>query len=230
MNDADKQLSVRFWLHAVESHKKSKEAGRPIFDEVEMVSIMAPGNTKTEHTARAQAMHYNANERRQMTYAERFADAYSAFKRGIEEHVQGTPLSEAPFLSVAQKAEMRAKKINTVEQLATMADRNISKMGMGFRAHVDAAKAYLDTATGSASLANEMAELRRQNEELMRRVTGIENPEPGSAAVSSTFESMAEDDLRNMLTDAGVTVDGRWSHKRLVKEAEALAAKESEAA
>jgi len=224
MIEQDKGLSVRFWLHAVENPAKSKAAGRPIYDEVEMVSIMAPGNTKTEYTARADRMHYDSNVGQQWTYAERFADHYAAFKSGMEQLGQGTPISEAPFLSIGQKAEMVAKKIRTVEQLAAMSDRDIKAMGYGFRAHVDAAKAYLDTATGTAALAGEMAELRRQLAELQ----GGKVQAP--VAASSQFASMDEEDLRNMLTDAGVAVDGRWGKARLVQEADALAAKATEAA
>jgi len=219
MNEADRNLSVRFWLHPKENPRKSKEAGRPIYDEVEMVSIMAPGNTKTEFTGRAHSMHYDANEQRQRTYAERFAEHYSQFKAGLEEQVQGTPLSEAAFLSVGQRAEMRAKQIKTVEQLAAMSDRDIQKMGMGFRKHVDAARAYLDTANGTSVMTKEIEELRRQIAALQASGPAVQAPEPET----DQFDQMADEDLKNMLTDAGVTVDNRWGRKRLLEETRSLA-------
>lgn len=225
MNEHDKALSVRFWLHAVENPRKTKEAGRPIFDEVEMVSIMAPGNTKTEYTARADSWHYDSNESRQRQYFERFAEHYEAFRRGVEDHVSGTPLTEVPFLSVGQKAEMRAKKIVTVEQLASMSDRDIRGAGMNFRQYVDKARAYLDTAKGTSDLAAELAELRAKVAAMEGQATSVaEGPEVN---VSSQFSDMDEDDLRNMLTDAGVAVDGRWGKARLMREATALAEKEA---
>jgi hypothetical protein len=220
MHEADKELSVRFFLHATENPRKTKEAGRPIYDEVEMVSIMAPGNTKSEYTALAHSMHYDSNQSKQHTYAKRFDDHYEAFKKGLDEHLSGTPLAEVPFLTIGQKAEMRAKGIKTVEQLAGMADRSIRSAGMGFRQYVDAAKAYLDKANGTAQMANEMAELRRQLEELKAgQAPVVEEVAEGP----SQFATMAEEDLRNMLTDAGVAVDGRWGKSRLVAEAEKLA-------
>lgn len=224
MNEADTKLSVRFFLHPVENHKKTKEAGRPIYDDVEMVSIMAPGNTKTEHTARAHAMHYDSNVQKQWTYAERFKEHYRDFKDGVEEQGSGTPLAEAPFLSVSQKAEMHAMKIRTVEQLAGMSDRNIRAKGMGFREHVDAAKAYLDTAQGTSALAGEMAELRRQLAELQASA-----PKQETQTAPMGFESYEDEDLRAMLSDAGVDVDGRWGRARLEDEMRKLA-KEKEAA
>lgn len=219
MNEADRSLSVQFFLHAKENPRKTKAEGRPIYDEVEMVSIMAPGNTKTEFTARADRMHYDANAQVQRTYAERFREHYEAFKAGLDEHLQGTPLTEVPFLTLGQKAEMRAKKIKTVEQLAEMADRDIRKMGIGFRAHVDAARAYLDKANGTAQLAGEMADLRRQIEELTAAKS-----EPVQALEGDQFDQMADEDLRNMLSDAGVDVDGRWGRKKLLDKIRSLAA------
>lgn len=216
MNEQDKSLSVNFFMHPVENPRKTKEAGRPIFDSVEMVSIMAPGNTKTEYTAKASSMHYDSNARKQWTYAERFAEQYASFKRGSESQHPGTPLSEVPFLSLAQKAEMNASKIYTVEQLAGMADRDIGKKGMGFRSYVDSAKAYLDTTQGTNALLSELEELRRQ-------VASVKASAPAdiSADVEDSdieFDGMEDDDLRNILTDAGTAVDGRWSRKRLVEE------------
>lgn len=223
MQEQDKALSVRFWLHPRENPAETKKQGRPIYDEVEMVSIMAPGNQKTEYTARADRVHYDSNVGRQWTYAERFSEAYDAFKRGIEDHMHGTPISEAPFLTVGQKAEMRASKIATIEQLAAMSDRDIRSKGMGFRAHVDAAKAYLDTTTGSASLSGEMEALRRQNEEMANRLKSLEGK--NAPKTDSQFAMMDEEDLRNMLTDAGIAVDGRWGKEKLVKAAEEAAEK-----
>lgn len=225
MENPDASLSVQFFTHARENAKKSKEMGRPIYEEVEMVSISSAGNRKTEHTARAHSMHYDGSIQAQRTYAERFPQHYAAFKAGAESHEQGTPIAEAPFLNIAQKAEMRGKKITTVEQLAAMSDRDIRSAGMGFRAHVDAAKAYLDTSNGTAALSQEMAVLRRELEELRAaKAAPVAPPE------ESQFAAMAEEDLRNMLADAGVAVDGRWGKAKLVKEADALAAKATEAA
>ncbi len=224
MQEQDKGLSVQFFLHPQENPRKSKEAGRPIFDEIEMVSIAAPGNTKSEVVAFASSEHYDSNVQKQWTYAERFPEHYDAFKRGLDSQVQGTPLSEVGFLTIAQKAELKAKKIVTVEQLAAMADRDIKKMGIGFREHVDAAKAYLDVSSGTSELAKEMEELRRQIAELKG------GQERSTEETGSQFAAMEEEDLRNMLQDAGVQVDGRWKKARLVKEADTLHSKAVEAA
>lgn len=216
MNEQDKSLSVHFFSHPVENPRKTKEAGRPIFDSVEMVSIMAPGNTKTEYTSKASSMHYDSNARKQWTYAERFADHYAAFKRGSESQQPGTPLSEVPFLTLAQKAEMTAMKLHTVEQLAGMADRDVAKKGMGFRAYVDSAKAYLDTTQGTNALQSEMEDLRRQLAAMKANAPTESATEAEESAIE--FDGMEDDDLRNILKDAGVSWDKKWARARLVSE------------
>lgn len=229
MEEQDKTLSVRFWLHPRENPAETKRQGRPIYDEVEMVSIMAPGNQKTEFTARADRMHYDSNVGRQWTYAERFPEAYAAFKRGIEDYVQGTPIADAPFLTVGQKAEMKASKIATIEQLAGMTDRDIRAKGAGFRAHVDAAKAYLETTTGASALTADMEELRKQNEALMARLSALEGGKKDvPASDEGEFAGFGDDDLRNMLQDAtGEAPDGRLGRKGLIKKLRELQAEQA---
>lgn len=228
MHEADKVLSVKFFLHHKENPRKSKEAGRPIFDQVEMVSIMAPGNRKTEFTAPADEVHFNGNEKRQMTYAERFAEQYDAFKRGVEEQLVGTPLSEAPFLRAqpALRAEMEAAKIFTVESLAGMSDTNIRKMGMGFRKHVDEAKKYLETSSSNATMQAELEKLRKQVADLQ----GTPTAKADDTTEPDVFDLMEPEDLRAMLTDAGEEVDGRWGAEKLRAKAREISAEAEEAA
>lgn len=214
MHEADRALSVQFFLAPIENPKKSKEEGRPIYDEVEMVSIMAAGNTKTEFTARADRMHWDGNNNKQWTYAERFPDHYAQFKQGIAEQVSGTPITEAPFLTVGQKAELKADGIKTIEQLAAMSDTNIRRKGMGYRERVDKARAYLDATTGTTQVFKELEDLRAQ----LAALQGEKAPETPAEAPVMGFDQYSDEDLRNMLTDAGKTPDGRWGRDRLVKE------------
>ena len=64
----------------------------------------------------------------------------------------------------------------------------------------------------------------------MKRMASVDGGgEEKRPAVGSQFDAMDVEDLRNMLTDAGIPFDGRWSKEKLVNAAEA-AAKASEAA
>jgi hypothetical protein len=198
MHEADRSLSVKFFLKPRENPRKSKDAGRPIFDQIEMVSIVAPGNSKTEANFPAEEVHFNGNEQMQMTYIERFPEQYDAFKRGVEAHMVGTPLASADFMTMqpALVAEMNAAKIFTVEQLAGMSDTNIRKMGPNFRKHVNDAKGYLEHANSGAALRDELDALRAQ-------LAALTNDAPAGEPEDDGFASYTDEDLRNMIRDAG---------------------------
>ena len=205
----DLGLGVAFYVKAVENPRKSKEAGRPIFDNKEYVHIRFPADNKRELHAPAHDMHYVTHLKRQMTYAERFPEVYKAFKESGETVVNGTPIAELPSLTEAQRAELRAQKIMTVEQLANLPDATIKRMGMGAREMRNQAEAYLSVASGTA----EVAGLKRQIADLQKMLSATPAPMP-----VDEFADMSDDDLRNILTDAGKDVDKRWGRKRLIDE------------
>lgn len=196
-NDPDLTLGVEFFMKPVENPAKSKAAGRPIFEDREMVRIAFPGDNKREHVAPAHEVHYHSAARRQMTYAERFAASYKAFKDANGEYVSGTPLAQLPFLTESRRAEFKAAGIKTAEQLAGLPDVTIKKMGMGTREFVTQAQAYLKAAAGTS----EVAAMQAQIDELKALLAG---KTVAAAPVSDPFEGMDRDDLFNMATDAGL--------------------------
>lgn len=219
-DNPDLGLGVAFYIKAVENPRKSKAEGRPIYDQKEYVQIRFPADNKRELHAPAHELHYVPHFGRQVTYAERFPEVYKAFKDDDAAFVNGTPLAELPSINEAQRAELKAQRIHTVEQLAQLPDNLIKRMGMGARDMVEAAQAYLTTAKD----VSEIAAMRRELEDLRRQVAGKSEP-----AVNQ-YDGLDDEDLRNALADAGVEVDGRWGRKRLVQEIESLAAKKTEAA
>lgn len=217
-DNPDLGLGVAFHVEAVQNQRKSKEAGRPIFDNVEHVTITFPGDNKRKLVAPAHEIHYVTHARRQMTYAERFPEVYKAFRDSGEVLVSGTPLSELPALTEAQRAELRAQKIHSIEQLAQLPDSIVKRMGMGARDMREKAEAYLISASGTA----EVAELRQRLAEMEKLLSATPAPMPEDG---DEFDGLSDDDLRNVLTDAGKEPDGRWGRKRLIEEIRALAEK-----
>jgi hypothetical protein len=220
-NDPDLTLGVEFFMKPVEIPSKSKAAGRPIFEDREMVRIAFPGDSKREHVAPANELHYHSGHRRQMTYAERFAATYKAFKDANADQIVGTPLEHLPFLTAARRAEFKASGVKTAEQLAGLPDVTIKKMGMGIREYVTQAQAYLKAAEGSS----QVAAMQAQIDELKAMLAGKAAPEPSS----DPFEGMERDDLWNMAQDAGLEPRANASVASL-KELLLEAAKKKEAA
>lgn len=187
-------LHVEFFTDAVENPAKTEELGRPIYEDREFVRIKFPGDNKREHVAPAHEIHYVQEARAQMTYAEQYPQHYEVFKSGKADQVIGTPLDELTFLTAAQRSEMRALNVHTAEQLAALGDREINKFGPGFRDLKEKAAAYLDKATGNA----DVIELQRQVAELKAQLQGGK-PEP----VEDQFKDFSDEDLKNMIRDAG---------------------------
>lgn len=205
----DATLGVEFFLEAVEHPAKSREAGRPICEDREFVRIRFPGDSKRELVAPAHEMHYVSAERRQMTYAERFAPAYEAFKAGITAYQSGTPLSSVGFLTPARRTELQALNIVTVEQLAGLDHRALGRLGMGARALMEEAQRYLAQANDVARTASLEAEVARLRALVEAQAAPAQEPDP--------FDGFGDDDLANMIRDAGQEPPRRGGRAALIR-------------
>lgn len=161
-----------FKTMAVEDPIASKDQGRPIFNDVEVVEIRIAGDRNYAPVFPAHSM-WQRVDGTPMTYADRWPDAYARFKAGQEQVAAGTPLSELPFLSEAKRAELRALKVYTAEALASLDGKNLKALGDMGREMKNQAEAYLSNATqGSvaAKLAAENEALRAELEMLQGEV------------------------------------------------------------
>lgn len=166
------EIGVKFYMEAVHDVRASKEAGRPIYKDTEMVEVLIPGDKNFRpvflaHDLAEQPSHDNPNG---ITWAEKFSEAYGDFKAGNARSLSGTPLEEAPFLTRAKVAELKALKVETVEQLAELPDRALSRMGPGVRGLMEQAKAYLETAAATA----EPTKLAEENAAMKDRIAQME--------------------------------------------------------
>jgi hypothetical protein len=151
--EADKRLLVAFFKDTVKNEAKSIEAGRPIFDEIDLVKIITPGSRDS--------FVGDATEQ----YQERFRAQWERYKAGKTQSVSGTPLNQLPWLSVSQIAEFNAVGCQTVEQLVGMPDA-MSQKFMGHHAIKQKALAYLDAATNAAPMLKMQAELDKRDEQI----------------------------------------------------------------
>ena len=158
---ADDTLLVRFFKHPMENQAKSKEAGRPIFEDADYIEIMQPGNK--DSIIRRPATERDKN---------RFAEHYRKYQvRVDDEHIEGTLLSEWPGISRAQVEELSYMNIKTVEQLASVSDSNAQGI-LGINALRTRAADYLEAAKEAATT-EALADAKRQNEELQELVAEL---------------------------------------------------------
>ena len=147
---------VTFSEEAIQNPGKSEQAGRPIYDMVEMVSIRFPGNNLTEIVRKVTPED-----------KERWAPQYAAFKKGGGGTVvDGTPLEAWTALNKAQVREFQAMNIFSVEQLSAVDDYFCQRIGMGGRMWRDRAKIWLEAAADNARIDAVAAESLRRGEQI----------------------------------------------------------------
>lgn len=154
-SEADKRLLVIFHKDVVKNEVKSVEAGRPIFDEIDLVKIITPGSRDS--------FVGDATEQ----YQERFPRQWARYKAGQDQNIgNGTPLNMLPWMTVAQVAEFKAVGCHTAEQLVGMAD-SVSQKFMGHLQLKQRAQAYLDTAKDVAPILKLNSELEKRDRQLV---------------------------------------------------------------
>lgn len=162
-NRDDKKLVVMFYLRPVINEPKSLEAGRKIFDEIEYIKILVPGQRDTVETEVTEQ------------YRQRFAERYRAWKSKGLIADSGTPISELTWLSVSQKAELQAINLTTLEQLAGMSDATIQRIGMGGQELKARAQRYVDAGLAAAPDLKLEAKLKERDEQIAELKELVQN-------------------------------------------------------
>jgi hypothetical protein len=242
-------LFIEFVIVPEENPLKTKEAGRPIFNDVERCSIQHVGDQKTWSFFPADERSIYIREKGgsgyYATYAECYYEHYKAFKEGRARAQSGTPIEELPFLSAAKRAELKALNIHTAEALAQLEGTPLTRLGMGGREMKNQAQAYLDRAkegameaklaAQNARLKDELEKMREQLANVMERLSPTarkkieteeeeQAPQGEPAAAVSAFEAWSDDDLRTFIKEkTGTGVRGQPAHETLVRMAEEAA-------
>lgn len=180
----------RFHIEPVIDELASQAAGRPIYKDEERVQFVMPGNP-TQPVERVTDYH-----------RERWPQQYEAFRKSQEWAVEGTPLEMWPVLRRAQVLELKGLGLMTVEQVATMADNAVQKIGMGGRRLRELAVAYLDDAEAGAlnerlskqkeTLEATVAAQNRQIEELKTLVEQIHSQQMAALNTPPALQSFVQ--------------------------------------
>lgn len=158
---SDRECWVEFRKHPVYQQVESEEKGRPIFKDVDYITIQFPGD-KTKKVDRP----VMEDDKR------RFPQHWAQFEAtGLVTQI-GTPLEEWPPITKSQALELKGLGIHTVEQLSNLGDGLLGFLGA--REYREAARKYLEKATGSEAqmklLNDRMDELMRRNAELTEQL------------------------------------------------------------
>lgn len=241
----------RFYMAQEVDEKASAEAGRPIHKMVERIEIRFIGDKYKIIDEPAHARTKRDRLTNQwISYIEEYPEHYKAFKRNEEYIGEGTPISEAPFLTMSERADLKAINIHTVEALANLDQAGQRRIGMAANAMVSKAKAYIENASGSAgmlALASQNAQMKEQLERMQQQMAELMQKQAAAAPApvappsgddddagvsNSVFATWDDATLKAYIKDkTGNMPRGNPSHETLVRMAdEANAASRSEAA
>lgn len=249
----DALIVPTFRVNVMPNEAASKAAGRPVFQEMEVVEIRFAANRQTVAVFPAHDPEPNATREKGeiVTYAMLYNEQYRQFKAMETQDVSGTPLSEATFLTESKRRELKALNIHTVDALAALDGQPLKQLGMGGREMKNQARAYLDAAAGSAdvtAMAAEIAALRQQvaeRDELVaayastpaknkyQRAVERSVAEQAAADAEETkpLDEFTDPELRDYITGAGETIRANASRATLLEKAMEIATRpEDEAA
>jgi hypothetical protein len=172
-NEASRIVAT-FENFPVINEARSKDEGRPIFDDMEVVRIHMGGDRLQAPVFPAWAEVPGGIEdedtglTRPGTYAEKYAKQYEQFKKGERQTKSGTPIEALPFLTPAKMKELKGLNIYTAEALADLDGQPLKTLGQGGRDWKNQAQAYLDNAAGSANVTKMASELEYYKAEVER--------------------------------------------------------------
>lgn len=227
MADAAPTVRARFFADAIENPKRTKEAGRPMFDDVEMVEFLFLDDRNTRFVALADERSRGNGP----TYAERYPREYEAFKRGAARAATGTPLEHWPILTTSRVHELKAMGILSVDELADATEGVIRNIGRDGRTLQEQARAFIGTAkdgAGTAALAAEVEKLRAQVAALSSGPAPMPVATPEPTPESVDINDASDEQLKRFIKDrTGEAPRGNISRDTLMKRAADLAEQEA---
>lgn len=175
---ADDRLMIRFETFPHPNEQRSTEAGHPVYDDREYITIIVPGD-KTSIVHRP----VWAQDK------QRFPRQYQAFKAGLSQEASGLPLKMWGGMTQGQAKEFEYFNVKTVEQLAVMADGNgvgiqgfngLKQRAVDYLAYTKEQQPLLEMRGAIEKRDNEIATLMQALKEQGERTTRLEALVPKS--------------------------------------------------
>lgn len=154
--NADSRLAVRFYSKPMKHEFESAKEGRPIFYDVDMITIYVPGDSTLTVDAEVREDH-----------KQRFPIQWAHYqnRHGDDPKNIGTPITQWPMITPSMAEELRALKFYTVESIASASDLQLQSIGMraGMNGSVfrQRAQNYLKVAKDESVMSQQTSELER---------------------------------------------------------------------
>jgi hypothetical protein len=151
---AGKFPPAEIFLKIEDDVQRSFEENRPIKKEVEFIRIFAdPGSIQEREITEQDKINYRGLYQR-----------FSQTK--LPTTVDGTALSDLPWMTRARAEEFAAVKLFTAEQAITAREDQIIKLGMGAREEIAKIKAFLKMAKDTKLVTKQAQTIEAQNKQI----------------------------------------------------------------
>lgn len=193
------EVTPFFMLKTIENIPKSEAAGYAVYDTMEVVQVQIAGDRNNSPIFPADAMSHREGIR-EITYAERWADQYQAFKEGETQQAGGTPLDVLQSFGVTpeQASLCRALKIYSVEALDSLEGQKIKSLGMHQNKLKEAARRFMaDRSSGSEAL-DRISQLEAQIAALTAAKSEVEIDEVEAQADDTLSEDFIRAELERL--------------------------------
>lgn len=202
----DITITPVFKIIEVEDISASEKAGRAVMKPLEVVEVRFAGSRNYAPVFPAGATWRRENNR-SITYAERWGDAYRAFKEGNPQEAVGTPLEMLKPQGITPElvSLCRALKIYSIEALHALEGPGLKSLGMNGNRLKDMARAYMAGQASSAEAMNELEALRKRVAELEASGARVDVPAEQTPpeqvdemvdAADKAVEEMDQDELK----------------------------------
>lgn len=190
----------------VENIAASERAGYAVMEPREVVEVRFAGQRNYAPVFPADAT-YRREGNQNITYAERWAEQYRAFKQGDPQEATGTPLESLKPHGITPElvSLCRALKIYSIEALYALEGAALKSLGMNGNRLKDAARAFMAERMTGKQAQDEIEALKAQIAALQAAGGTVEVPseqtppeaiDEALAAADSEFAGWSDDDLK----------------------------------
>lgn len=190
----------------VENIAKSEKEGFAVLETREVVEVRFAGSRNFAPVFPAHAQ-WKKEGNRVITYAERWAEQYRAFKEGDPQEANGTPLEMLRPHGVTPEliSLCRALKIYSIEALYALEGHGLKSLGMNANRLKDAARAFMAERHNGQAQQSEIEALRARIAELETAGSKVSVPAEETApeaideavkAADAEFAGMSDDELK----------------------------------
>lgn len=169
---------VRFEVRAEEDRQASVDAGHYVAKNVVFALITPPGSKDVVEKVAEEWLAQIKDKANKGEYppewSRHFHAAYEQWKEQNTIPENGTPIIGWQLISPAMQKQVLSANVRTVEDLATLNEAGLSRIGMGARDLQNKARAWIEEGASRGKVAAQNAALQVENEQMKERIAALE--------------------------------------------------------